>query len=309
VVTEADLERALDLLRDRASTFKDVDRPVQLKDFVVVNYTGTCEAKPIVELAPTAKSLTEQKAFWLEIKPESFLPGFTEQLVGAQKNDHRTVTVTFPADFLEKPLAGKQGVFEVEIVQVKEKELPALTDEFAKAYGAENLAQLQAGVRHDLENELKYKQRSDAHNQLLTALMARANFELPESVLEAETRNVVFDIVRQNKERGVTKEAIDEKKDEIYAFANRSARDRVKIAFLLSRIAEQEGIKASAEEVNQRIRAMALQNNIPADKLAHQLEEKNAKVDIAEEIVNAKVLDFLQLNAKVEDNLPVPSAT
>ena len=124
----------------------------------MVNYTGTCEGKPITEIAPTAKGLTEQKNFWVEAKPNSFIPGFADQLIGAKAGDKRTVNVDFPADFVTPQLAGKKGIYEVEVVEVKEKVLPPLDEELAKAYGAENLEKLQAGVRRDLENELKFKQ-------------------------------------------------------------------------------------------------------------------------------------------------------
>ena len=90
-VTEADVERALTLLRERQVGFTKVERPVQSGDIAVVNYTGTCEGKPITEFSPTAKGLTEAKNFWVEVTPNSFIPGFGEQLIGAQAGDKRTV--------------------------------------------------------------------------------------------------------------------------------------------------------------------------------------------------------------------------
>src|SRR5262245_46048022 len=124
VVTETEIDHALEALRGQMAKFNKVDRPVQQDDFVVVNYTGTSEGKPITDIAPAARGLTEQKNFWVEIKKDSFIPGFAEQLVGAQAADKRTVTVEFPADFVTPQLAGKQGVYEVEVVEVKERTLP-----------------------------------------------------------------------------------------------------------------------------------------------------------------------------------------
>ena len=132
VVSEEDLERALSVLRDRRATYIDVARAVQDGDFVVVNYTGTCDGRPITEIAPTARGLTEKKDFWLHVAPDSFIPGFTGQLIGAAAGETRTVTVNFPADFVARELAGRKGVYAVEIVQVKEKVLPELNDELAR---------------------------------------------------------------------------------------------------------------------------------------------------------------------------------
>ncbi|HWI56484.1 MAG TPA: trigger factor, partial [Bacillota bacterium] len=197
-VTDEDLTRALEALRQPRTTFNAVDRPLQTGDIAVVNYTGTCDGKPITEIAPTAKGLTEQKNFWVEIGGSSFIPGFSEQLQGAKAGDKRTVNVDFPADFVTPQLAGKRGVYEVEVVEVKEKVLPALDEAFAKSFGAESLEKLREGVRHDLENELTYKQNRTVRTQLVRSLLNRVTFELPETAVARETRNVVYDLVQEN---------------------------------------------------------------------------------------------------------------
>src|SRR5262249_20775263 len=138
-VTEADVERAFNVLREQRITYKDVARPAQADDIVVVNYSGTTDGKPLVEIAPTARGLTQQKGFWLQIQAGCFIPCFTEQLMGTAGGDKRTVTVDFPPDFVAPALSGKKGVYEVEILQVKERVLPEPNDDFARAYGAENV--------------------------------------------------------------------------------------------------------------------------------------------------------------------------
>src|SRR5207248_6098848 len=190
-VTDEDVERALDALRQPRASFQTVQRPIQTGDIAVVNYSGTCEGKPITEIAPTAQGLTERKNFWIDVPSNSFIPGFADQLLGAKAGEKRTVNVDFPADFVTPQLAGKKGVYEVETVEVKEKVLPALDEAFAKSYGAENLEKLREGVRRDLENELTYKQKKSVQDQLVRALLDRVQFELPESSVARETRNVV----------------------------------------------------------------------------------------------------------------------
>jgi len=97
-VTEADIDKALNVLAEQRAKFNDVSRPAQQGDVVVVAYSGTVEGKALTDIAPTAKGLTKQDNFWMQIKENSFLPGFTEQLVGVSAGDKRTVTVTFPKD-------------------------------------------------------------------------------------------------------------------------------------------------------------------------------------------------------------------
>lgn len=300
-VTEADVVRALDVLREQRAEFVDVDRPLQGGDYAVVNYTGTCDGKPITDTAPTARGLTTQTNFWLHIQTEHFIPGFTDQIVGAAKGEQRTVTVTFPEDFVSRELAGKVGVYAVEVVQAKEKKLPALDEALAKQYGAESLDQLREGVRTDLENELKNKTRRDVRNQIVSALLGRVNVVLPDSLVEAETRGAVYDIVKANADRGVPKEAIDEKKNEIYNVATNSAKERLKATFVLTRIAEQENLKVTDEEMSRQLMYMASQQQVKPEKLVKQLRESGGLADLQRQILHAKVLDLLELKAAVEE--------
>jgi FKBP-type peptidyl-prolyl cis-trans isomerase (trigger factor) len=127
-------------------------------------------------------------------------------------------------------------------------------------------------------------------------------------VVNAETRNVVFDLVRQNRERGVSKETIDEQKEQIYSFATNNAKERIKVAFVLSRIAAQENIRASREELAQRVTQVAQQYQIPLAKFVRQLEERNGLSEIEERIINEKVLDLLQLQATIKEGPAVGGA-
>jgi len=308
-VTDADVERALKLLAQQHVKFETVARELRLGDIAVVNYTGTCDGKPIIEIALTAKGLAEQKNFWVETGTETFLPGFADQLIGAKAGDKRTVSTDFPADFATKELAGKKGIFDVELVEVKEKVLPPLDDAFAKKYGAENLEKLRAGVRHDLENELKFSQARAIRGQVVRGLLDRVNFDLPETAVAHETRNVVYDIVRDNSQRGVARDAIEKQKDEIYSAATRSAKERVKLAFLIQRIAEKENIQVSQEEVLRRAQTLAAMYQIPPDKFLKDLQKRNGVMELYDQVAHEKVLAFLEQNARIEDVSAAPGGT
>jgi trigger factor len=307
-VTDEDVERAIHSLRQQRATFLKVDRAVQPGDFAVVNYAGTCEGKPITDLAPAARGLTQQKNFWIEVKKDSFIPGFAEQLAGAQAGEKRTVTVDFPADFVTPQVAGKKGQYEVEVVEVKERILPELNDAFAQSWEAENVDKLRAGVRSDLQSELNQRQRRSIRNQVLHALLDRVHFELPDSFVQEETRAAVYNIVNENQQRGVAKELIEQQKENIYAAASQSARQRVKAAFLFQKIAEKEGIRVLPEEVNARIAVLARANDMPADKYFKELEKRKGVGEIVQQLLHERVIDFLQENARIEDVPPAAHA-
>jgi len=300
-VTEADLERALTVLREQRATFNTVEHPLQTGDFAVVNYTGTCDGKPIIEIAPTAKGLSEQKNFWLEVPSHSFIPGFSDQLLGAKAGDKRTVQVDFPAGFVTPQLAGKKGVYEVELVEIKQKALPPLDEALAQAYGAANLEALRAGVRHDLEKELKSKQDRSIRAQVMAALFARVNFELPETAVARETRNVIDDILVANQKRGISREMIEKEKDQIFSAASHDAQQSIKAAFLLRNIAEKEDIKVSQAEIAERIVHLAKLYQIPPEKFAKDLQARDGMIQVYDQIMNEKVMEFLVQNARIHE--------
>jgi trigger factor len=304
-VTVADVDRAIELLARQHTKFETVARELRLGDVAVVNYTGTCDGKPITDTAPTAKGLTEQKNFWVDAASDSFIPGFADQIIGAKAGDKRAVNVDFPADFVTKQLAGKKGVYEVEVVEVKEKVLPPIDDAFAKKYDAENLPKLREGVQRDLENELKYSQAKAVRGQIIHALLAATNFDLPETAVAHETRTVVYDIVRENSQRGVARDLIEKQKDEIYSAAAQSAKERVKLSFLIQRIAEKEGIQVSQDEVLKRVQSLAMAYQIPLEKFLKDLQKRNGVPELYDQIAHEKVLAFLEQNAKIEE---VPAA-
>jgi trigger factor len=307
-VTEEDITKALSMLADRVSNFNKVEREVKEGDIVVVNYTGSSEGKPLAEIAPAAKGLTEQKGFWVEVKADSFIPGFALQLVGAKSGDKRTVNVDFPAEFVTPELQGKKGTYEVEVVEVKEKVVPAIDDAFAKTYGAENVQALHEGVRRDLQNELNTKQSRNVRSQVVKNLLDQVKAELPETLVAQETRNIVYQIVQENQQRGVSKEMIDAQKDQIYAASSNTARERVKAQFVFQKIAEKEGIRVAPEEVQARIYVLAKQYEMAPDKFAKELEKRNGLQEIWQQLLHEKVIDFLQQNAKIEEVEPKEEA-
>ena len=135
-------------------------------------------------------------------------------------------------------------------------------------------------------------------------LLTNIHCDLPESIVDQETKNVVYDLVRENQQRGIAKETIDEKKEEIYTAATSSANERVKVAFIIGKIAAKEGVKVTNEEISQRVIQMAQSYNMPPEQLAKKLKERNGIAEIQEQILTSKVLDLIELQAEVEEVLP-----
>lgn len=301
VVTPGDEENAMKVLREQKSKFEDPKRPSEKGDYLIVNYTGTCEGKPITDLVPTAKGLNSQEKFWISLDEKSFLPGFGEQLLGVKAGDRRTVKITMPAESEEKAFAGKQLDFDVEVVDVQMRILPEVNDEFAKSFGAENLEKLKEGIRTDLARELKYKQNQAIRNEILKTIDERVQFDLPDSVVEMQTRNNVYEIVGENQRRGVDPETIDQHKGEIFSHASGTAKNKVKMGFILGKIAEKENINATDEDLTRYILGTANHYKMKPEKLVKQIQKEGSVNDIRNQIILSKTIDWLQLNAKIEE--------
>jgi trigger factor len=152
---------------------------------------------------------------------------------------------------------------------------------------------------------LKYSQAKAVRGQIIRALLTATNFDLPETAVAHETRTVVYDIVRENTQRGVARDLIEKQKDEIYSAATQSAKERVKLSFLIQRIAEKEGIQVSQDEVLKRVQSLAVAYQIPLEKFLKDLQKRNGVVELYDQIAHEKVLAFLEQNAKIEE---VPAA-
>jgi len=300
-VTEEDVDKVLDTLREQRAEFADVaGRPAAMGDFAVIRYSAVVEGKPIHEVAPKAGLPEADKDFWLMMNEQAMAPGFCQQVVGANVGDRKQVLVDYPGDFFAPELQGRKATFFVELKGIKEKKLPALDDAFAESIKLKDLASLKAKVREDLTKQKQADAGNDVRNQIMENLMRSTQFELPPGMLAHETREVVYDVVRENMMRGITKEAIDAKKDEIFGFASKSAADHVRASFILSRIAQEEQIKVEKKEVDDRVAQMAQRYQIPLQKLRERLDERGGIFEIEEQILRSKTLDFLEANARVE---------
>jgi trigger factor len=300
-VTPEDIERALRLLADQRTEYKTVARELKTGDVAVIHYNGTCEGKPITDMAPTARGLTEKKNFWVTVDATSFIPGFGEQLAGMKAGDKRTITVDFPADFVVPQLTGKKGVYEVELAEAKEKVAPTIDEAFAKALGAENVDKLREGVRADLQNELNTKQSRTIRQQVAQTLLDKIQIDLPESLIEQETRSLVYSIVHDNTQRGTPKEVIDAQKDQIYASASAGAQQRVKAALVFQRVAEKEGVRVEQMDLLRRLQDLATQYKVTPDKLYKDMQKAGRIEEIAQQILSEKVIDLLVQFARIED--------
>jgi trigger factor len=302
-VSEAEVDAALERLREQSADFVDVpERELRMEDFAVIDFEGAIEGRPISAIAPNAsKNLHGGKKFWLHLAPENFLPRFCEQIVGMKRGETRSVQVEFPAEFPVAELTGKKADYAVTLNEIKQKVLPPIDDAFAaRLVAGKTAADLRHMIEHDLEHEKEHEIERAKESQIVKFLHEHTAFDLPPPLLKSETRRALNELVHGNRARGVPDDILKGKEKELVEGAGSLAAHRLKTNFVLSRIAEREKIEVSREELDARIREEATRYDISVDKMRKELQEHDGLNSLTEQLLLGKTLDFLKANVSIE---------
>ena len=216
--------------------------------------------------------------------------------------------ITFPAEFAAVPaLAGRIANYAVEIQEIRERVLPALDAEFFKAQQVDDLASLQSQVRTNLRMQKENQNRAAQRRQVIEQLGVKADFPVPDSLVEAETQGVLRQFIEENMRRGVPQEQFEKDKKELFEGARKSAVNRVKIQLLLAKIAEQEKLEITNDDLNDYIYRESMRSGQKPDKLAKALGADRDQLRSAQQnIIFDKAVDFLVSKATV--NIVQPKA-
>lgn len=300
-VSPEELDKVLSNLLEQHAEYKPIEgRAVAEKDFAIINYEGTIEGKPVSDLVPEVPNLSKRENFWLLIQEDVFLPGFAKQLIGANVGDTKTISISFPTDFPQEVLREKEATYVITITELKEKILPELDDALAQKITRMDVVKLKEVILDNLKREKEQRGKSEQVQQLVDQLKEAVTFDLPESTVQDQTQQAVYDIVRENEQRGIPQEMLEQYKSDIFKSAQVSALTKVKVSFILAKIAETENIKAETAEIMQTIQSYAAQEKIPVQKMIKEIQQKNGIEQIEDEIRNRKTIDFLLQSAVIE---------
>jgi trigger factor len=301
--TDAEVDAVVEQTRGERADFKVADRPAQKGDYVKLAYEGKIDGQPILEIAAEKQIYGKVPQTWEEVEGENegLIPGLGKQLAGVKAGDKKDVTITFPAEFAAVPaLAGKTAVYAVEIQEIRERVLPELNEEFFKAQQVDNLEGLKSKIRTNLKGRKEYENRQAQRRQVTEALTSKVDFPVPESLVESETQSVLRNFIEENMRRGVPQEQFEKDKKELFEGAKKAAAVRVKTQLLLAKIAEQEKINVTEQDIDAFIYRESVMNNTSADKLVKDLTKNRDRLRaVQQSIIFDKALDLLVSKAKV----------
>lgn len=302
--TDAEVDQVIEGMRAERADFKVAERPSAKGDYVRFGYTGTLDGQPLAGIVGDKAIYASAPQTWEEVEGqnEGLLPGVAAQIGGLKAGDRKDVTVSFPAEFSAVPaLAGKQVVYAIEVQEVRERALPALDEAFFKANQVDSLDALKAQVKTGLARRKEYENRAAQRRQVTDALVAAANFPVPESLVASERDGVLRQFIEENMRRGVPQEDFEKNKKELFESASKAAVARVKVQLLLARIAEAEKIKVDDKDFNQWFMREAMRSGQKPDKLVKEIGRDREQLRaIQQQILFDKALDFVVAQATVK---------
>jgi trigger factor len=294
-VSEADVDRELEQLRERQAPVVEEPEGTEAATGHVLNidFLGRIDGEPFE--GGSGRDVE------LELGSGRFIPGFEEQLEGVRAEQDREVSVSFPEDYANSELAGREAVFEVHVAAIKRRQLPELDDEFAKDLGDfSTLEDLRGRIRSDLQAMREKAARAELRRTLMDSLVERTTFEVPAGLVEQQLERQLG-AAAERMQGAAPEEALraqlERWREEWRPGAEREARERL----LLEAVVKQQQLDAEPDEVEARVQQIAEQEGIDVERLRRTLGGESAQALVREQLLVDKALDFLASIAKVEE--------
>jgi len=298
-IGDAQVDKAIEELRERAATFVPVEgRPAKDGDYVLMKLVGT----PVGGGDPV-----QADSILCHLGAEETLESFTENLRGATADETKKFQSKYPDDYPDPKLAGKTYDYSVEIQGIKEKKLPELNDEFAKDAagdkgGFKTLAEMRQKIRENLDAAKAQQEEAQAREKILELLVKRHDFPVPESLVENQMDVRLERVVRSLAAQGVDPRAVNVDWVSLRRRQRDRAIDDVKAELLLDRIASEEKIEATDEDVEKEINALAERSGESATALRARLTKQGALDRMKSKLRSDKTIEWLYRNARIETN-------
>ncbi len=294
-VTEEELNAELDKEREKnARNITVTDRPVKDGDITTLDFEGFVDG--------VAFEGGKGENYPLTIGSGAFIPGFEEQLVGAEIGKEVEVKVTFPEDYRAEDLKGKDAVFKCTVKEIKEKELPELDDEFASEVSEfETLAEYKEDVKKNLTEQKEKDAKNAKEEAAVKAVVEASEMEIPEAMLETQQKQMVEEFAQRITMQGLSMEQYFQftgtSYERLVEQVKPQAEERIKSRLVLEAVAKAENLEATEEDYEKELETMAEVYQMEVDKVRDLMgdrEKKNIMLDLAVR----KAAEFVADNAK-----------
>lgn len=300
-VTDEDIDKELDAIREQRSTFEEVDRIAQEGDYIKCSYEGMLDGSPVSDLVPDKPMYGKQSNTWEEAGESKGMgvDAIAKGVVGMKKGDKKEVEAKFDKDFEVPPLAGKTIMYNIEVHEVREKKSPEMNEEFLQTLKVENLQELKDRVATDLENRKKRDIQNSKRSQITQKFLEIPDFPLPQQAVEDESNIIFQSKAQQAIQRGAKQEDIESKKDELWKEAKVQGEARVKLTIILSKIAEKEKVEVSNEDLARAATQEAMMQRKDPTAYIKELSQNRQQLHrLRQDILHDKTLELVADKAK-----------
>ncbi len=273
------------------------DRAAQEGDMLLIDFTGYIDGE-IFEGG-------EAEDYSLELGSQSFIPGFEEQLIGVNLNEETEVKVSFPEDYRNEELAGKEATFSVTIKQIKEKQLPELDDEFVKEVSEfETLDEMKADIKEKLLKNAEEQSKTKLEESLIEKVTEASSVDLPEVLVERQIDRMIGDMENYMRQQGLGLdqflELTGKNKEDLREENRPEAEKRTKANLVLDAIVKEEGITVDDSEVEEKIASIAESYNDKPERIKDILDKQGRLPVIKEEMRIRKAVDLIVDQANIQ---------
>jgi trigger factor len=290
-VTDADIDAALQNLAERQATLAAVARPVQAEDHVIIDYT----------IEPDGGEPRTEQGYGFQVGGGRVLPEMDEAVIGLSAGDERRVAVHFPAEHPREDLRGKSGQLSLRVVEVKEKELPALDDEFARGLGVhQTLAELREAVRVELAAQHERQNRRALEEAVVEAALDRHDFAVPDSLIQRDIGHRLARMEANFKRQGIDPSKLDWDFAKLAEELRPPALRAVRWALLQEAIAEREALTVTEAEVEAEIARIAQESGRAPQAVRSVLQRGGDLEHLRLGLRETRVLNLLIDNAHID---------
>ncbi|MBY0370198.1 trigger factor [bacterium] len=288
-VADKDVEESLNDLRERLGVLEPSDETKPKAGSFAVVEVGYA-------LVNDPKKAEPPSSFTVELGKDKLIPEIDKALLAMSVGEQKEVEATFPADYHEKTLAGQKAKFDCKILELKKRTLPEANDAFAEQVRpGMTLLALKADIRKNLESSKKRETRRAQRQQILDHLVEKNSFEVPQSMIEMQSRKLIESMTHDLKSRG---QELPTLKDEELKSVRKSAEEIVRGGLLLKKVAQTEKIELAEGKVQERVSELAQQWKQTPEQTQQFLESQGVMDRIRDEVLTDQIFDFLIQNAK-----------
>lgn len=291
-VSDTDIDNVIEKLRDQNKTWNIENRPSQELDRITISFSGICEDVNFTN--------GKMEDFKIVLGEKQMIPGFEDNLIGLETGATKTFDLVFPENYRDTQLAGKTGIFEIEVFNIEAPVLPEIDAVFFKTYNndIDSLESFRNDVKENLERELELALRSRLKDAVMQAMYDKVELSVPNSLIDEEIKHLMQSYLDSGRQKNIKQLDLQQLPKEIF---ESQAKRRVALGLILGEIIKNNALKLDDEKVRASIETMAKSYEYPEQVINWYYADKTRLQDVQQMVMEEQAIDWVIEQANVSD--------